>query len=103
MPFSAIREVIRVECRSEIGKGEEALRRIFTECVILSRGREAVVEITVNGIELRIYSSALHWTEDPRREAARWQEEYLKKLVREMERSSPSSLYSSRSPLSGEI
>jgi hypothetical protein len=86
MAFSAIREVIRVQARTEIGKGEEALRRIFTECVILSRVREAFVEITVNGIDMRIYSSSLHWTEDPRIEAGRWQEEYLTKLVGETER-----------------
>ena len=92
MPFSAIREVIRVHAKTELGKGEEAVRRVLTECVMLSRGRDAIVEVTIQGIDMRIYSSSLHWSEDPRREAGRWMEEYLSKLFREMERTASSSL-----------
>jgi hypothetical protein len=89
MSFSAIREIVQVMPRTEIGKGEIAVERIFTECVVLSRQRAAVVDITVNGIGMHIYSSPLNWVEDPRREAARWREEYIAKLVREMDKRLP--------------
>lgn len=92
MSFSTIKEIIRVVARTEIGKGEEAVRRTLLECVVLSRIRQGVVEITLNGIEMRIDSSYLHHPEDPRLEAARWMDDYLRKLIREMEKSStPSS------------
>jgi hypothetical protein len=87
MPFSTIREIIRVAAKTEIGKGEEAVRRTLLECVILSRGRAAIVEITLNGVEMRVDSSFLHHPQDPRVEAARWMDEYLRKLIREIERS----------------